>query len=175
MGVNWIELVFRQRPVSQSELYRNIVKPARREAAIEMPHSRNDHSDDRDLDVGACLIEDEEIEARSLGEAHAGRHLLARVETAELRAEVRLDRRIAARRQIGMVLQAQWSGAVKARFLPGPAAHETDGQELVQLGQRTQQGDPRIEMRAGTELDIFLPVLHPVRYRHKASESRDRW
>jgi len=66
MGVNWIELVFRQRPVSQSELYRNIVKPARPEAAIEMPHSRNDHSDDRDVDVGARLIEDEEIEASRL-------------------------------------------------------------------------------------------------------------
>ena len=25
-----------------------------------------------------------------------------------------------------------------------------------------------IEMRAGTELDVFLRVLHPVRYRHKA-------
>ena len=90
MGVNRIELVFLERPVAQSELYRNIVKPARREAAIEMPQSRNDHSDDRDLDVGTRLIEDEEIEARLLGEAHAGRHLLARVEMAELRAEVRL-------------------------------------------------------------------------------------
>ena len=87
MGVNWIELVFRQRPVPQSELDRNIVKPARREAAIEMPQSRNDHSDDRDVDVGTRLIEDEEVEARSLGEMHAGGHLLARIETAELRAE----------------------------------------------------------------------------------------
>ena len=66
-----------------------------------------------------------------------------------------------------MVLQAQWSDAVKARFLPGPAAHETQRQKLVQLRQRTQQGDSRIEVRAGTEFDIFPPVLHPVRYRHK--------
>ena len=68
MGVKRIELAFRERPVAQSELDRNIVKPARREAAIEMPQSRNDHPDDRDLDVGTRLIEDEEIEARSLGE-----------------------------------------------------------------------------------------------------------
>ena len=67
-----------------------------------------------------------------------------------------------------MVLQAQWRGAVEARFLSGPAAHETDGQKLVQLGQRAQHGNSRIEVRAGTELDIFLPVFHPVRYRHKA-------
>ena len=57
MRMNWIELGLRQWPLSKSELYRNIVKPARREATIEMPHSRNDHSDDRDLDVGARLIE----------------------------------------------------------------------------------------------------------------------
>src|SRR5271168_1860948 len=41
------------------------------------------------------------------------------------------------------------------------------GQKLVELRQRTQQGDFRIEVRAGSEFDIFPPVLHPVRYRHK--------
>ncbi len=61
--MNRIELVFRQRPVPQSELDRNVVKPAGREAAIEMPQSRNDHAYDRDLDIGTRLIEDEEIEA----------------------------------------------------------------------------------------------------------------
>src|SRR5262249_58925941 len=96
--MKWIELVFRQRSVSPPELDRHIVKPARCEAAIEMPQSRNDHSGDRDPDVGARLIEDEEIEARALGEIHAGPHLLARVENAELRAEVRSDQGSYARR-----------------------------------------------------------------------------
>src|SRR5271169_6606394 len=109
MGVNRIELVFLQRPVTPSELYRHIVKPAGREAAIEMPQPRNDHSDDRRLDVGTRLIEDEEIEAGVLRQGDACRHLLARVETAKLRAEFRLGHRISARRQIGMVLQAQQS------------------------------------------------------------------
>ena len=127
MGMNRIELVFLQRPVSQSEFDRHIVKPATREAAIEMPQSRNDHPDDRRLDVGTGLIEDEEIEARSLRDGHAGRRLLARIEMAKLRAELRLDHRISAWRQIGMVLEAQRSGAVEARFLPGPAAHEAQG------------------------------------------------
>ena len=126
MGVKRIELVFRQRPVPQSQLYRNIVKPARREAAIEVPHSRNDHSDDRDVDVGPRLIKDEEVEALSLGVTHAGGHLLARVETAELRAEARLDHRIVAWRQKRMVTQAQRSETVKARLLSGPASHESD-------------------------------------------------
>ena len=84
MGMNRIERVFRQRPVSQSELYRNIIKPARPEAAIEMPHSRNDHSDDRDVDVWARLIEDEEIEALSLGGMDTGGYLFVRFETVEL-------------------------------------------------------------------------------------------
>src|SRR5271166_3067431 len=167
MGVNRIELVFLQRPVTQSELYRHIVKPATREAAIEMPQSRNDHSDDRRLDVGTRLIEDEEIEARSLHEGDAGRHLLARIEMAKLRAELRLGHRISARSQIGMVLQAQRGGAVKARFLPRPAAHETQGYKLIQLRQRPQQGDSSIEMRAGPEFNIFPPALHPVSDRHK--------
>ena len=129
--MNWIELGLRQWPLSKSELYRNIVKPARREAAIEMPHSRNDHSDDRDVDVGARLIEDEEIEPLSHGETHARGHLLVSVETVELRAEAWLDCRIVAWRQKVMVPQAHWSGAIKARFLSSPAPHETDGQELV--------------------------------------------
>src|SRR5580704_10838890 len=84
VGVNRIELVLRQRRIAQSELYRNIVKPAGCETAIEMPQSRNDHSDDRDLDIGTRLIEDEEVEACSLGKAHAGGHLVTRIEMVEL-------------------------------------------------------------------------------------------
>ena len=84
--MNRIELAFRRRPVAPSELDRNIIKPARREAAIEMPHPRNDHARDRDADVGARLIENEEVEACSPDSLHAGRHLLARVETAERRS-----------------------------------------------------------------------------------------
>ena len=84
MGMKRIDFVFRQRSVAQSELYRNIIKPARREAAIKMPHSRNDHPDNRNVDVRPRLIEDEEVEALPLGQTYAGIHLLARVETADL-------------------------------------------------------------------------------------------
>src|ERR1700733_15446273 len=106
VGVNRIELVFLEGTVTQSELYRHIVKPAAREAPIEMTQSRNDHPDDRRLDVGTRLIEDEEIEARLLREGDAGDHLFARGEMAKLRAGFRSDHRVAARGQIGMVLQA---------------------------------------------------------------------
>src|SRR5215831_3610735 len=132
-----------------------------------MPQSGNDDSDDRHLNVRTNLIEDEEVQTDLLGEAHASAHLFARVEIAKLRAEVRRDQWLSAWRQIGKILQAQWSGAVKARFLPGPTAHETQGQKLVELRQRTQQGDFGIEVRAGSEFDIFPPVLYPVRYRDK--------
>ena len=95
--MNWIELSLRQWALSKSKLYRNIVKPARREAAIEVPQSRNDHSDDRDLNIGASLIEGEEIEALSLGEVQASHHLLPLVKSAELRVQVRSNQRIAVR------------------------------------------------------------------------------
>src|SRR5688500_10685258 len=103
MRVYRIELVFRQRPVAQSERYWNIVQPARREAAIEMPQARNEHPHDGNLDIGARLIEDQEIVARAPGEAHASGHLLALVELAELGVKVRSDDRTAARRQKGIV------------------------------------------------------------------------
>ena len=87
--MKWIEFVFRKWSVAESELYRDIIKPARREAAIKMPHSRNNYPDNRNVDVGTRLIEDEEIEARLLREGDAGRRLFARVEMAELGAELR--------------------------------------------------------------------------------------
>src|SRR5262245_59736681 len=172
LGMQRIELAFRQRPVSPSELDRDFVKPARCEAAIEMPQSRNDHSGDWDLDGGARRIEDEEIEARALGQFHAGGHLFARVEIAELRSKVRSDGRSAARHQIGMVLQPKWRNVVLVRFLARrvrvPAAHEPDGQKLVELRHRAQRGNSRIEMGAGAKLDKFLRVLRPVCYRNEA-------
>src|SRR5262249_39392887 len=41
--------------------------------------------------------------------------------------------------------------------------HQADREELVEFGQRPQHRNARIEMRAGTELDILLPVLEPRR------------
>ena len=73
-----------------------------------------------------------------------------------------------------MVLQAQRRGAVKALF-PRPAAHEADRQELVHSVSARNSAMRAIEMRAGPELDIFLPVVHPVRQRHESSEFRGRW
>src|SRR5262245_66506932 len=92
MGMKWIELAFQQPSVAQSELYRNIVKPARCEAAIEMPHSRNDHPHDRNINVGARLLEDEKAEALLPGQTHAGGDLLARADPPDLRATPPLHR-----------------------------------------------------------------------------------
>ena len=80
-----IEIALRHRPVEPSELDRNIVEPAGREAAIEVPQARNDHPHHRNLDVGTGLVEDEEVEALALAEVHAGHHLFALIEAAELR------------------------------------------------------------------------------------------
>src|ERR1700692_5073865 len=94
MRMQRIELVFRDRRIAQSELDRHVVKPARCEAAIEMPQARNDHADHRRLDVGPRLVEHEEIETGALDDVDASKRLLARVETAELRVEARPDRRV---------------------------------------------------------------------------------
>src|SRR6516165_5092210 len=90
LGMKRIEIALRHRPVNPSQLDRHVVKPARREAAIEMPQPRNDHARDRDLDVGPGLVEHKEVEAFALDEIHTGHHLLALIEDPELGAEVRL-------------------------------------------------------------------------------------
>src|SRR5215831_17109199 len=126
MGMNGIEFILPEWSVSQSELYRDIIKASGCEAAVEVPQSRNDHSHHWDLNVGTRLIEHKEIKALLPGDAHAGVHLLAHVETAELRARTQLHRWKVAWRQIGMVLQAQWRGAVKTLIPPDPTRHQAD-------------------------------------------------
>jgi hypothetical protein len=54
-----------------------------------MPHSWNNNPDDRDLDVGTSLIENEEIEIQLLGALYASDHLLAAVEMVEVRVKCR--------------------------------------------------------------------------------------
>ena len=76
MGEERSKFALRHRLVSQPEFYRDIVQPARPEAAIEMTQSGNDHSDDGDLNVGPRLIEDEKIEACALRDLDTGLHLL---------------------------------------------------------------------------------------------------
>src|SRR5215470_13619868 len=112
--MNRIELAFRPRPIQPSELDRHIEKPARRKAAVEMPQSRNDHSDNGNLDVGTRLIEHEEIEPALLGNAHTSHHLFARVQTPKLPLEILADGWFAARRQKRIILQAQGRGAIEA-------------------------------------------------------------
>ena len=75
-----------ERRISQAELDRDFVEPARREAAVEMPQPRDDHPHDRHRDIGPRLIEDQEIEALALRKRNASDDLLARVEPAKARA-----------------------------------------------------------------------------------------
>src|ERR1700704_2448489 len=73
------EFAFQPRAIQQSKLHRNIVKPARGEAAIEMSQARYQHPDDGDLNVGPRLVEHEEIVTRMGGDLDAGIHLVARI------------------------------------------------------------------------------------------------
>src|SRR6187399_2051639 len=106
-----------------------------------MPQSRNNHSNDRDLDVGPGLVEDEEIEACAPGDIDAGEHLIARVvDGTDMCAAARLHRRTAAWRQKGMVPQPQRREAIETGLLAGSSPHEAYRQELIQLRQGTQHG-----------------------------------
>src|SRR5260370_42586611 len=84
-----IEFLFGQRTIAPRELDRDIVKPARREAAVKMPQAWNDNPDHRHLDIGTRLIEDQKIQPRAPGNMNTRAHLLARLEPAELCARVR--------------------------------------------------------------------------------------
>src|SRR5215475_2324383 len=92
------ELALWKRLVQPSELDRNVVETAAGEAPIEVPQAWNDHSRDRNADVGARLVENEEIEALSHRCVHACVHLLARiVQRTEAHRRPWLDRCVAAR------------------------------------------------------------------------------
>ena len=114
MGMNRIKLAFRERSVPPSELHRNIIKPTRRKTAIEMPHSRNNHSHDWHLDVGPGLIENKEVETLLLGDAHAFSNLLAGVHTPEHRPRARLDCWLVAWGEKRVVMQTQRCRTIEA-------------------------------------------------------------
>ena len=80
-----IDLGFRQRRLSHSKLDRDVIKAARAKAAIEMAQAWNDNTDGRNLNVGAGLVEDEEVVPVTFHELHAGEDLLAPVECYKFR------------------------------------------------------------------------------------------
>src|SRR4029077_4666566 len=133
-----------------------------------MAQSWNDHADDRDVDIRTRLIEHKEIKILALGEIDTSHHLLAFVETTKLRTEVRLHLRAPARRQVGVIVQIKAIDILLRRQPRVASSHESDGQKLVHLGQRTQQRNACIEMRAGTVLDKIMTVFYRVRQRDKA-------
>ena len=83
-GEKGIEIGLPHRPLAQTERDGRVVETTGPEATIEMPQSRNDHPDDRHVNVRARLIEDEEIMSSPRGELDAGQHLVAAVELREI-------------------------------------------------------------------------------------------
>src|SRR4029077_6055339 len=108
------EFALQPRPIQQSKLQRNIVKPARCEAAIEMPQAWNEHSSGGDLNVGPCLVEHEEIVTCLGGDLDTGIHLVARV-VVNLKVGSRRNDGIVTRDQERIIFQAQRLDTVKRR------------------------------------------------------------
>src|SRR5436853_6607527 len=131
MRKEWGEFAFRQRSIEQSKLYRNVIKPARPETAVEMPQARNDHPRHWDLDVRSGLVEHEEIITRPSGNLDAGIDLIARVVERDIDAEFRHNNRLARRDQEWIIFQTQGREAVEARLVAASAAHQTNRQELA--------------------------------------------
>src|SRR4029077_9061955 len=72
MGEELGEFTFRYRSVSKAKFYRDVIKPARSETAVEVTQSGNDHPNDGYLHVGPRHVEDEKIEARTPCDIDAG-------------------------------------------------------------------------------------------------------
>src|SRR5258708_8491835 len=73
-----IEFLFGQRTIAPPELDRDIVKPARREAAVKKPPDWHDNADHRHLVIGTSLVAEHEIQPRAPRNMHARAHLLDR-------------------------------------------------------------------------------------------------
>src|SRR5689334_11022632 len=72
------QLVFPERFIEQAHPHRDIVRPAWREALVEMSHTGREHAHHGHADIGPGLVEQEEIEAGARGYLDAGFDLLAR-------------------------------------------------------------------------------------------------
>ena len=105
------------------------------------------------------MIEHEEIKARLFDGAHAGLHLIARLKMAEIGVEGRFHRRTLARQEVRKILEPKRHIAIEARLHPGVAVQQPERHELVQLRQRPQHGDARVEVRARAEIDVLAPSL----------------
>src|ERR1700745_4217734 len=81
------QLLLGHRLIAQAEFHRHIIEPARPEAAVEMPHSRNDYPDHRHLDIRPRLVEHHEIISRAAGDLDAGVDLLSGVAARDRHAE----------------------------------------------------------------------------------------
>ena len=69
---------------------------------MDMPQSRNDHPDHGNVDVGPGLVENEEIEAKTLGKLDAAKHLIAPIEARKFLRSRAPGGRFAVRQYVGM-------------------------------------------------------------------------
>src|SRR3984957_4810558 len=159
------QFVLRYGHVAQAKLDGNVVEAAGSKPAIEMPQTGNDDSGNRGFNIRSRLVENQKVEARLSCDLDAGIDLFAGItERSEFRTRDDRICRTAVRQQERGVFQLEGRGVVGVRFFARSAIHQANRQELIELGQRAEQRDAAIEMRAGAKLDVLMPVLHPVQY-----------
>src|SRR5580704_9405703 len=128
---------------------------------MERPQSRNDHPGDGDLEVRAGLVENEEIEPKTIRQLDARPYLLAPIEVREFREARPPDGSLAVRLQIGMPAQRQGIDVV----LAGATAFCPIGREpRIEFAHRPERCQSWIEIRACREFDVFPTVFRPMQY-----------
>jgi hypothetical protein len=174
--MKWIELGFRQRPLSQSELDRDVVESAGRETAILVPQPGDDNPNHWNTNIRPRLIKDEKIESMALGERHAGMYLFAPTQAREIPGPGEPGYSSTMPAQKRMIAQRQRIEADTLPLVARGRSHCVDRQGSIQLGERPQFRKSRVEMRSRGERDALLRLIVPVAYgkRHRNLEvSRD--
>src|SRR5271170_5848801 len=99
-----------------------------------MPQSGNDHAGNRDLDVGAGLVQDEEIEPKTFDQLDARPHLLAPIVLCEFRKPSPPEGSLAVGLQIGMPAQWQRIVLLTAGLIGATVAYPIGGEIRIEFG-----------------------------------------
>src|SRR5437868_14553181 len=125
------EFAFRQGSIEQPKFYRNVVKPARPETAVEVPQAGDDHPRHRDFDVRSGLIEHEEIITRPAGNLDAGIDLIARVVERDMDDKFRRNGRTVRGDEERIILQAHRGDALEAELVDASTDPQDTAQDLA--------------------------------------------
>ena len=117
------------------------------------------------MDFRPGLVEDQNIEPKTLGELDAGKHLLTPIKVRNFRGMRPARERFAVRQQVHIFAHRQRHRtdlAFGGRD-PGTPLGRLDGDTSIGLGRRLERRDSQVEVRAGGQLDALPRAFMPMR------------